>query len=549
MNFLKRFKFTTLVVILFVVVSCEQKESALGASIVGGDPFITDKAVFEVSAVNTKISAVQTNQLPVYQLGVFNDPVYGKTVATITSQVQLAGSNPTFGETKESEELTNDNKIVEDEKIDSVVVYIPFFVEPITSSETTEANIAKEFQIDSIYGDTTQTFSLKIQESTYFLRDLDPNSNFEESQQYFSNQQFSPDFTDKVFFEESNLRISNKETLIFKSEDDESTEDIDERTTVERRLNPGIRVRLNEIGETFFQDKLLNKEGSSELVSASNFKNFIRGIHLSVEPSSEELLFLINLLQAKVEVYYQYDAKEDDEIVEKHSMYTLSLLAGNANNFIGNAVNTYVNEDYPEEIVNALNDTDSNASRLYLKGGSGSYATLSLFKNAEEEIRQIKANNWIINEANLTLYVDQNATGSVGEEPPRLYLFNADTNAPIYNILTETNVSESPLGVFLNYDGILQKTGDRGVKYKLNITDHINNIVLRDSVNAPLGLQVTADIRISGASDAILDGGEVQELPASSNLTPLGTVLYGSNVPPAEQSKKLKLEIFYTKTD
>ncbi len=36
-------------------------------------------------------------------------------------------------------------------------------------------------------------------------------------------------------------------------------------------------------------------------------------------------------------------------------------------------------------------------------------------------------------------------------------------------------------------------------------------------------------------------------VPTANVLSPLGTVLYGNNVAPADEDKKLKLQIFYTK--
>lgn len=604
MNFLNKFKFPALAGILLVValVSCEQDLTSIGAGVIGGEPFKTDMVIYNVSAVNKKIAAVQTNQLPVYQLGVYNDPIYGNTEARITSQVQLQSQNPTFGIYTENDELNDSDKIPENETIDSVVVYLPYFTDVLDSDndgvpdalesgddildatndtdgdgvanneesangtnplsidtdgdgiedgddETNDVTtFAKTFELDSIYGNIEQSFGLKIEASTYFLRDLDPDSNFQDAQEYYSNQQFSPAFTDEVLFDDNGLTIDNKETLFFTTQDDPDTPDVDESATVETRFPPGFRVQLNAEGIDFFQRKLLDKEGSTDLLSAVNFKNHFRGIHLSVTPSEEELLFFLNISNAQIEVYYHYDKLEDGETIEEQSSFNLSLLTGTpTTGLAGNAVNTFINDDYPADIA-AQMDIADNASRIYLKGGAGSYAEIQLFDD-EAEINLIKANNWVINEAHLIFYIDQDAVGASVQEPPRLNLYNAETNLPLYNSNTEINDADTALGVFLNYDGIIEKSGDRGLKYTVNITEHINNIVIRDSINATLGLQITSDIRITGANNASLDNGEDKELPASAILSPLGTVLFGSGVSPAEEPKKLQLEIFYTETN
>lgn len=601
MSFLNKFKFPALAGILLVValVSCEQDLTTIGAEVIGGEPFKTDMVVYNVTAVNKKIEAVQTNQLPVYQLGVYNDPIYGKTEARITSQVQLQATNPTFGIYTEDDELNDSDKIPENETIDSVVVHLPYFTNILDSDAdgvpdalesgddildatndsdgdgvanneetangtnplskdtdgdgvedgTDETNdittFAKTFELDSIYGNREQNFGLKIEASTYFLRDLDPDSNFQDSQEYYSSQQFSPTFTDEILFDDNSLTISNKETLFFTAQDDPDTPDVDETATVETRFAPGFRVQLNTIGVDFFQRNLLDKEGSVELLSTSNFKNAFRGIHISLTPSEEEMLFFLDISNAQIEVYYHYDQLEDEVIVEEKSSFNLSLLAGSpTTGLAGNAVNTFINDAYPAEITDAM-DASDNASRIYLKGGAGSFAEIQLFED-EAEINQIKANNWVINEAHLIFYIDQDAVGVVGQEPPRLNLYNAETNLPLYNSGTEINGADTALGVFLNYDGIIEKSGERGLKYTVNITEHINNIIIRDSINATLGLQITSDIRITGMNNVRLDNGEDKELPASSILSPLGTILFGNGVSPAEEAKKLQLEIFYT---
>jgi hypothetical protein len=90
-----------------------------------------------------------------------------------------------------------------------------------------------------------------------------------------------------------------------------------------------------------------------------------------------------------------------------------------------------------------------------------------------------------------------------------------------------------------------------GVKYTVRITDHINNLVVRDSVNSTLGLTLTTNIQITSVSNAILANGAEEEIPVTSNLTPLGTVLFGSNIPESDPNydKRLRLELSYTRTE
>jgi len=163
----------------------------------------------------------------------------------------------------------------------------------------------------------------------------------------------------------------------------------------------------------------------------------------------------------------------------------------------------------------------------------------------------MKTNKWIINEANLIFYVDRDRLDASGEviEPPRLYLYNANTNEPLFDANLDQINRANSLASYPLYDGILEEVNEKGIKYSVRITSHINNLVVRDSSNAKLGLTITPDIRSVGSIDAMIGNNELKELPVISTISPLGTVLFGSNVNLANSEKKLKLEIFYTEAN
>ncbi|MGS0526021.1 DUF4270 family protein [Zobellia nedashkovskayae] len=133
---MNRLKLPALAVIALVTIfaSCEEDLTTVGSGVVGGEPFKNNKAVFDVFAYNKKIKAVSTNQLPIYQLGVYDDPLYGKTEARVTTQVLLPSANPTFGTYSQVLEETENASVLaqipENETIDSVYLYIPFLTNP-----------------------------------------------------------------------------------------------------------------------------------------------------------------------------------------------------------------------------------------------------------------------------------------------------------------------------------------------------------------------------------------------------------------------------------
>ena len=608
MRFSRIIKVSALVGTLFVLIaSCEDELDTIGEGVIAGEPFTTGKVEYDVFAYNKGITAVQTNRLPLYQLGTFNDPIYGKRNASIVSQLSLPNrtGNPTFGDLVQTDEDNADTDdlaytIQEDETVKEVYLYIPFQLPPSadtdgdgvddvfeapedvedpnsdwdndgvtdnqervigsnpfdpnedgTGSDFVANNYANLFDLDSIYGNRTQSFNLIVSRSNYFLRDLDPNAGFEEAQEYYSNQDFSSFIGEELFNGE--VTISDEE-ILFYGEDDPDTEDVDESTQVESNLPPGIRVPLN---PDFFQENILDKEGQAELLSQSNFNNFLRGIHLT-GTDMEDLMFLFDLSEANITITYEYTDydSEGETTTPAEKDFVLSFLVSDSNGVAGNAVNVFQNEALSPEIAGLL-DNGENASRIYVKGGQ-TLAEIRLFDALEhggsDIIDQIKSNKWVINEANLVFYVDRETLGQSTEdpEPPRLYLYNAETNLPLFVSSNEPNTPNTtlnPLDFYPNHDGVVQKENGLGTKYTIRITEHINNIIVRDSANATLGLTLTPNIAITAVQEAMDNSAEGTNYPVAAALSPLGTVLYGSNLAAGEEAKKLKLEIYYTEAN
>ncbi|MGP1992008.1 DUF4270 family protein [Zobellia laminariae] len=609
MIFLNRLKLPALAVVALVIIfaSCEEDLTTVGSGVVGGEPFKNNKAVFDVFAYNKKIKAVSTNKLPIYQLGIYDDPLYGKTEARVTSQVLLPSANPTFGTYSQVAEETENSdvpaQIPENETVESVYLYIPFLTNPtgdadldglideldddpldansdtdgggltdaqektkgsdplnpaddVDSADFVKDQFPKTFDLDSIYVDSrlydqdidNATFNLKVQRSTFFMRDLDPLANFQEAQEYYSNQEFPASSFGEVLYDSSvgEPLVISSESIPVSKLDDATTEDVNEETQF-NYLAPGIRVELD---KDFFQENILDKEGSSELSSQANFNEFLRGVHFSLSAGDKDVMLLFNLKAASITIRYKYDSADTAGVVSvqnKRKDVVLGFINDVTNTqtgqvtTVGNAANTLANEVYPVEITDDL-DTDINASKIYLKGGAGSFAEIKLFDdaNSREAINEIKANNWIINNANLVFYV---ADDNLGAAPQKLYLYNKETNA---SLPLSASDATSQLA---EYDGELETSSTgKGVKYTVDVTTYINSLVLDDAENVTLGLTTTPNLFFTGTLNAMLENDVEEQLPVANTLTPLGTALYGSGVSGANADKKLQLEIFYTET-
>src|SRR5690606_7035941 len=98
----------------------------------------------------------------------------------------------------------------------------------------------------------------------------------------------------------------------------------------------------------------------------------------------------------------------------------------------------------------------------------------------------------------------------------------------------------------LNHLVPLERDADgNGIQYKMRLTQHINNLLNRDSTNVKLGLVVSENVNlISNSAVRGTTVPEIDKVPTSTVISPLGTVLYGADA--AEEDKRMKLRIYYT---
>lgn len=511
-------KIATAFVVIFSFVACDEEYSDIGGEVIG-NPTDVDLREIDVTTWSKNIESVQTNNLPTHLLGAYNHPIYGLSEASILTQVSLANGNPTFGD---------------EPVLDSVVLQIPFFSRLVEDSEGGEG----VYELDSIYGNSP--FKISVFESGYYLNDLDPGSNFEQRQKYYSDQQgvFEDYIKGDTLYTDNNYRPSAQKIVSY-----EPTVGGESDTVVSA---PALRIKLP---VEFFQQKVLDKEGDSELANNGNFRNFLRGLFVKAEAVNDDgSMMLLNLAPsggAGITLYYKFDrtGSDDDEAERARRSFKL--------NFGNNVVNTFEGE-YPDEVLQAIQNSDmqNGAENLYLKGGEGSMAIIELFPDSAE-LEELKQNNWLVNEANLSFYVNQDFTEGVNE-PERVYLYDLNNNRRLIDYTYDTGGNErDPLNSITTHSSRLERDEDGdGIKYTLRITQHVNNLINKDSTNVRLGLVVTANI--NNTANAAVRGSQnenlnIDRMPLSSVLTPLGTVLHGNRTEGEE--KKPKLRIYYTETN
>jgi len=280
------------------------------------------------------------------------------------------------------------------------------------------------------------------------------------------------------------------------------------------------------------------------------FKNYFRGILFHLDNSSEDpnpnQLNMINFRGGRITITYDdWVPKIGSNPIEyeKREKEMVLTLTGNNSVFV-ETIST--NPTYANAIANP--NTTLGDEKLYLKGGAGSMAVIELFgrdgEGLSQELTEYKDKNWLINEANLTFYVDRDAMQN-SREPNRILLYDLDNNNVIVDYsLDQTTNPTNPKFNKSTFGGIIRRVDSRGFSYKIRLTTHIRNILRDNKTNVRLGLVVTENVNNINLSQ-FQNTTTNRRIPTSSVIHPFGTILYGNNT--TANDKKLKLEIFYTK--
>jgi hypothetical protein len=585
-------------VFAMVFISCDQDFNTIGSDLVGDEHFDFSTHEAKLKAYSVKTEEVQTNNLPINPIGIYNNPYFGVTKANFVSQVSLATEQPKFGTSIQ---------------VENVILYVPFF----STVESTNTDGSKVYALNSVYGTNKESkMKLSVYENGYYLHSYNPLDNSQTAQRYFSDGsangtsinfenlkrgndgngnsvQNGTRLNDSPNTAENDQFFFNKaEIIVYKTKFNTTTgilEYVDANDVVlanqndaslrvvKERLAPGIYLTLN---KAFFKKRIL-EAGSANLINNNEFKQYFKGLYFKMEqlPGEEGAMAMINFSNAKVNI--NYSSVEDGATAGTAATSKTAVL----NLGINSGANSVSLQDYSysgayNTGLTASNQVAGQNSNLFLKGGKGSVVYMDVFGDTDvkqlvngvfvaganqvpDELEELRLKGWLINEAYLECYIDKTAMAGANQiEAERLYLFDATNQKPLVDYTFDATTSSNTKYNKLIFGGIIERddTADKkGIKYKIRITQHINNLInstddnLRKNVR--LGLTVTENIAYSnnyyyksprslnntimGTNDA------VEYFPVASIMEQQGVVLHGTA--PADASKKMKLVIHYTK--
>lgn len=512
MNISKYYKLLIITGLAFLSKSCTSESfKEIESDLLGQPNYSIGVYTATVSVTNIKQKAVQTNGLGGYLLGQYTQNPFGTKKANIVAQVNLSSVSPVFGADSQSAENTNNSQ--ENETVVEAYLHIPFFNEN-SSVQTPTYTADTEYRLDSIYGNKNATFNVNVKELNYFLSEINQNA---EKQIFYSDLNIENHLGSSLAT--NTLSISNKAITRYKFDNPDTTEDESKETN--DVLSPGIRIALD---KTFFQNKIIDKEGANELSNNTLFKNYFRGIHISASNFSQNLMMLLNLSKAKIELVYTYEKTTDGNRKTLKNRYEMNLG--------GIMINLFENSG---ESLNAENG--NNVQRVFLGGGQRN-AEFNLFTNAE--LTEIRSKKVLVTDATLMLHLDESV--SYAQKPERIFIYNAKTGGVLADYtLDPTNSATLSQNSQLVHLAKLNKN-----YYHIRLTNHVANVIKGTTENVPLGIAVASNVKGISVVKYSDSANYIKNIPSNTVTNPLSAVIYGNNQS-VEVGKRLQLKISYIK--
>lgn len=458
-------------------ISCEEDFTDIGSNVISNTKFSTNVDTVRVITVeNSIVEKVKSDNITrdpgQYLLGVHASADYEKLEASIVSQIAIRSGLALIEADTIAKYETSTTAIVT--TIDTVFIKLPYQV-TLTSNTAT----GPKYTLDSIIGNPLKAFTFNAYQTSTYLSRLNPadpsklntyysNDVFEKTGAALnavSNFQLKPNVKDTVMIVK---RWSSNKTLI--------TRDTVKYSASTSTVVP-VPFAAIPLNEDRFKQLFLDKYNSSEFDSQDAFNDYFRGLILEASGSEGSLISFnfsntVAALNPSIEVYYT------NTVINRQSGNTIKTFSKN-NSFLLAGVRTAIYK--MDEKTYPVNN------EIKLQGTAGSEASIDLFgpdldnNGIADKIEELRAKNWLINDASLTFYINQSADTTA--IPYRLYMYRTSDNLTSTSGLSQVKDSYSEP----TFGGLLQRDANgKAEKYTFRITDYISDIVSGAEAVSPI---------------------------------------------------------------
>jgi len=507
--------------LLFGIISCEKDLEDIAIGLIDNPYFSVGDTIFNVIAYNINVDSSRvdnnnTAKTPLYLIGVNRDNNFGMKKTTLISQVYLPVGGVNFGDNATIDTVILDIPYYATRSIEDQDAIDPETGEPIDDEDGNPIQVPN-FTLDSVYGNTSQEFNIKVSELGTYLNELDPD-NPTKKKSYYSDREYELDA--ELFSDDFKTNRNDTVLYVLRRTLDDDPNTIDDIDTIKGQASiPSMKFNLD---EDFFKINFIDNPNSGDFDSNASFVRFFKGLYVDANGPDGALINVAGL-NASMTIYYTNDVISGDETLRKARTMRFS--------FAGVRTAKYENDysGFPIEDDLLFPDVENGEAKLYVQGASGTEAIIELF--SPETLEMLRNENLLINEAKLKVYIDNNQNDEV---PMRLFLYNYDDNSTLKDFRLDGGT-----GVF---GGDLQYDDDGNPEnYEFRITHYISEVLdlAKPKKSSKLAIKnfVNTDIPTIGVLDTIVK---------DYNWIPKGVVLKG-NLPQLDD-KRIKLVLFYSKS-
>lgn len=477
--------------------SCESEANNLGEQFFASGAATGETQSYDVIAYNLNNNdTIQSDASRISQatLGAFTEDNFGMQKSSYVTQLRLLSYNPDFG--------TN-------AKVDSVVLELkPIYASDSATTSTDEnyvftGNVAAKKVVTTYpiqkYGNN-KPLTLKVDEVDDFL--------YSTEKKYYSNQKVA------LGVNLATVSLDGKVSSV------SITSDADNKELLSRTV--GIRIPLD---AQYFQDKIVNKQGSTELKDAASFIRHIKGIKLSVVENDGYILkFYPN--DVSIKMYYTYDTTSNGTTTKTSSVYQFDLGSSNVHF-------NQIDYNRPSAYSTAMTNVDktNGDERLYLQGMGGAGAVLKIPSTEIQKIKNLYKNENIgILSAKIRLYTDSSVWNKSYAKPSSFLVKYANLNDFLVDV---SALSLSPSFYFVKGNDL----ANNPAYYDITITQTLKNIIEKETENRDLEINVGDYLK---STQGTLLGQNYN----TRAYAPQRIVLVGSKT---TDQNKVKLNIIYAK--
>ncbi len=434
-----------------IAVGCNSDADDLGLQFFENNEAQGEQAAYDLVAYNVNNNDVvrsDSYSLKKATLGAFNESQFGIQKSAYVTQVRLSKYAPDFGT----------NPVV-----DSVVLEIkPEYDATAKTTSTTNITYKGQAAKQTLtaysaikYGNPASTMTINVNEITTDLGST--------GAEILSNRSVTAGtLLGTKSFTGNSIAVS-----INKTSDN----------TVLLTKEAGLRIPLN---ASYFQTKIANKSGATELSSESNFINYFKGLKILVQENDG---YLINFApdQITMTMYYTHGAPSD----RKAGTYSFNLASPNVHfSQISYNRSTIFNN------VMAGIDRTNGDPLLYMQGMGGPGAGIKIPENAIEALKTLRRDRRAaIVSAKIRLYTDTSVWNNSYTKPDNFLVkkegetdFIADIKAMLYNnsfkLVTAYATNTNPSYYDVNITKTVKDIVEQGLEAKdiiLNIGSYLTN--------------------------------------------------------------------------